>query len=82
MDYWTVIPVALAVGFFVSAMDYWVYIVFWRGIIGLGAAVGLFYWQGTTGVNLVIASTAATFTALAVIEIVDRITKTVLPVRR
>lgn len=82
MDYWIILPVALAVGFLVSAMDYWVYIVFWRGIIGLAAAGGLLYWSGETGPGLVITALASTFAALATIEIIDRVTKQVLPVRR
>lgn len=75
MDYWIILPVALSVAFVVSAIDYWVYIVFWRGLIGLTVAVGLLWWFGLTGPSLVAFALAATFSALAVIEMIDRASK-------
>lgn len=81
MDYWIILPAAMAVAFVVSALDYWVYIVFWRGLIGLAVAGGLLYWAGLTGQPLVMFSMAATFAALAGIEIVERITKVAVSLR-
>lgn len=81
MDYWIIIPVALAVAFVISALDYWVYIVFWRGMIALALAASLYLWLGVPNPYLFIGATASTFVALASIEIIERVTKVAVSVR-
>lgn len=81
MDYWIIAPAALAVAFVVSAIDFWVYIVFWRGLIGLAVAGGLLAWLGLSGPWLLMASLASGFVALALIEAIERMTKVALSVR-
>lgn len=81
MDYWIIFPVALAVAFVVSAVDFWVYIVFWRSILGLAAAGLLLFWLGASGAGLAVSALASAFAAVAVIEVIERVTKIALPVR-
>lgn len=72
MDYMIIVPLSLATAFAVSALDYWRYIRFFRGVLGWLFCGAMLWALGWSGAPLVVASMASAFTALAIIDLVAR----------
>ena len=61
----------LAAAFVVSAVDFWRFIPFWRGIIGLLVAAGASLALGTAEETAIIYGAAGAFLALSVISLIE-----------
>lgn len=73
MDLYTVIVLACAAGFFISAVDYFLDIGIFRALIGLIAGLIGGYLLGLTWSEDIVAGCAAGFIGLGLLQIIERI---------
>lgn len=67
----TTLQAALAAAFVISAIDYFRYLPFWRGLIALLVAVAALVALGESGWTLPVLGAAAAFLAMSFIGVVD-----------